>query len=307
MVENSSNAQAISQLVTDEGARRRFLKHLGIAGLGAASIGLMTKSENVFAQSTVTDVDVLNFALNLEYLEAEFYTRAAFGRGLNASDTTGVGTRGTVTGGRQVTFGTNAIRQYADEIAADEEAHVRFLRAALGSAAVAEPTIDIQNSFTAAARAAGIIGATQTFDPYADENSFLVAAFIFEDVGVTAYKGAAPLLTNKDFLSAAAGILAVEAYHASNIRTVLIQRGLTDPPNKISNLRATLGGGKDQGVTPSFPPNTVAGDQLNLVPSDANALAFGRTPREVLNIVYGQVNASAGLFFPQGVNGTIRS
>jgi Ferritin-like domain len=243
----------------------------------------------------------LNFALNLEYLEAEFYSRAVFGRGLPAALTTGRGTRGEVTGGRRVPFATPVVRQYAIEIARDEQAHVAFLRTQLGGAAVARPAINIESSFTVAARAAGLIGPGDVFDPYADEVSFLLGAFIFEDVGVTAYKGAAPLLNTRFFLEATAGILAVEAYHAANIRTVLYGQGVRAPTVQISNARDALDGpgDLDQGV--------VRAGRANIVPSDANGIAFSRTPQQVLNIVFltPQPRLRGG-FFPQGVNGVIR-
>jgi hypothetical protein len=255
---------------------------------------------------------VLNFALNLEYLEAQFYFFAAFGTGLPDSILGGTGTRGNVTGGRQVTFTDPVVRAYSREIAADERAHVEFLRGALGAAAVAQPALDIGSSptgaFSNAARAAGLIGAGASFDPYANDENFLLGAFIFEDVGVTAYKGASVLITNKTFLEAAAGILAAEAYHAGLIRTVLYGKGvqtpsLRDASEAISTARDSLDGPSDldQGVRQ-------IGDASNIVPTDGNGLAFSRSAGQVLNIVYlNRMAVTAGGFFPAGVNGTIRT
>ncbi|MHA6630982.1 ferritin-like domain-containing protein [Pseudonocardia sichuanensis] len=285
--------------------RRRFLRAAGLTGAGIAGISV-AGAGTAFAgggdddQAGPSDAAVLNFALNLEYLEAEFYLRAVTGEGLKDSQVDGAGERGAVRGGRKVRFESTLGRQYAEEIADDERAHVDFLRSALGDAKVARPEIDLDEAFTAAAVAAGVIGKGEEFDPFADENSFLLGAFIFEDVGVTAYKGAAPLVSNKTFLEAAAGILAVEAYHAGLIRTVLLSKGLEDPAGKISDARDSLDGGSDldQGI--------VTGGTANIVPADDNGIAFSRTPGQILNIAY--LNPAAvteGGFFPAGVNGEV--
>ena len=295
--------------------RRRLLSMAGIAGVGAAA-ALVTSAGPAAAEGSNTatpaagapsDASILNFALNLEYLEAEFYLRSTTGVGLPDSLTTGTGTRGNVTGGRAVQFKTAAIKKFAQEIASDEKQHVAFLRTALGGAAVSRPAISLDASFTAAAVAAGLIAKGQTFDPYANELNFLFAAFIFEDVGVTAYKGAAPFIANKTYLSAAAGILAVEAYHAGIIRTTLYAEGIETPTvyasvQKISDARDSLDGRSDddQGI------GTAA--VSNLVPTDANSIAFGRTPDQVLNVVYlNSEQVRSGGFFPAGVNGLINT
>jgi len=278
--------------------RRGLLRGTSFGALALGSIavaGLAATSSPAEAKVGNNDAAILNFALNLEYLEAEFYIRAATGAGLAASDTYGLGIQGAVTGGRAVTFDTPAIQQYANEISQDELNHVRFIRSVLAEKTVAEPAIDLTNSFNTLAQAAGL---GSSFDPFASENDFLLGSFIFEDVGVTAYHGAAPLVHNKAVLSAAAGILAVEAYHASEIRLLLLQRGFTAQVQKISDLRAILSGAADdQGIL----LNGVA----NIVPADANSLAFSRTTRQVLNIVYGAPDATSGLFFPAGLNGAI--
>jgi Ferritin-like domain len=82
--------------------------------------------------------------------------------------------------------------ELAKEIANDEIAHVKFLRAALGDAAVPCPKMDITTAFNAAAKAALNITTDPGFSPYANDITFLHGAFIFEDVGVTAYLGAVP-------------------------------------------------------------------------------------------------------------------
>ena len=288
-----------------DGSRRGFFA--GAAG-AAAALGTLAAAgpRQVLAeeaQADLTDADIANFALNLEYLEAEYYLRAVTGNGLSSDDVRGTGRAGRVTGGRKVNFATGAIREYAEEIARDELAHVRFLRGALGDAAVARPAIDLGASFDAAARAAGL---GKSFDPFADETSFLLGAFVFEDVGVTAYKGAAPLIDDKGILEAAAGILGTEAYHAAEVRATLAARGLFAQVNAISDARDSLDGATDLDQGLGSPPAGLGAPlSVNIVPTDRNALAFSRTPRQVLNIVYLGGRSSGG-FFPRGVNGRIR-
>jgi Ferritin-like domain len=327
-------------------------------GAALAALALPSAAKAAVTVTTYTDADILNFALNLEYLEANFYYMAAFGTTIdkpNAASmaaggpSAGIGIgAGATTTGTTATFGSATmvpfilppVKSYAIETAIEEGKHVLFLRGALGSAAAAQPAIDISPAaFTAAANAAGIAGA---FNPYSADAFFLIGAYIFEDVGVTAYHGAAPLISTttqgKTYLQAAAGILAVEAYHAGLIRTTInALDAAANPPystgyaaltQKISALRASL----SKAVAPATPPYPTGtyGDDVPLTPGtnmvslagaasvtattlvDAdltNVIAFSRTTTQVLNIVTGGGAATtgtkaAGVFFPSGLNGT---
>ena len=295
---DAEGAEAAPRKLDLEAGRRAFIQTLGLGIAGTALFG-MDASRPAAAQS-ITDADIFNFALNLEYLEAEFYLRASVGQGLADAEVSGTGTLGPVSGGRAVPFQSQVIANYANEIARDERLHVNTLRKALGSNAVARPAIDLGLAFTIAARAAGLAGPNDTFDAFANETNFLLAAFIFEDVGVTAYHGAAPLIKDPANLAGAAGILAVEAYHAGIIRTVLYSRGLFSQAQAISNARDSLDGpGKlDEGI----------GDATTskLVPLDSAGVAYQRTPKQVLSIVYLNAGAQPNGFFPKGLNGNLR-
>jgi hypothetical protein len=315
---------------------------------GAALAGLVLGAPETAEAASYSDADILNFALNLEFLEANFYYLCAFGCTIdkpNAAATaagapsagipiTGsVGTAGTVTGGSKVSFSTIQAASYANETAIEEGKHVLFLQSALGSSAVAQPAINLGSSWQTLGQAAlGSAGAG--FSPYVNDDTFLIGAYVFEDVGVTAYHGAASLLTSSSNLAAAAGIMAVEAYHAGLIRTTINavdstgSLGLISDTNSISTLRATLAAQ----VAPSpASPYDASPDDFGLASfsvslggaasamatriTDAdstNVIAFSRNTSQVLNIVTGgasynsstkALNSPAtGVFFPAGMN-----
>ena len=138
------------------------------------------------------------------------------------------------------------------------------------------------------------------FNPFADQVSFFQGAFIFEDVGVTAYAGAIALIQSKNYLTAASSILAVEGYHGGIVRYVLGQLGATVAFNTqaIANLRSQLSGILDDaGVL------TPATGYVNIAPVDNNGLAYRRTFNQVINVITG--GGGKGGFLPNGFNGNI--
>jgi hypothetical protein len=241
---------------------------MGVAGLAAARYLPSHSIEAALKTGAIGDVDILNFALNLEYLEAEFYTYAITGKGIPSELTGGVGKLGFTTGGHEVTFDDPVLTAMAIAIMHDEWNHVKFLRAALGDKAVAKPEINLN--------ALGL--------GFKNETEFILLSRAFEDTGVSAYAGAARLISNKDYLEAAAQILAAEAYHAGAMRAQLLYKTIDAPAldtmDKVPTTRSVF-------------------------PTDMNGLATKRGAGDVAMIVRGK-DANGGTFYPSGMNGLIR-
>lgn len=264
--------EQVTQTATN---RRTFLKGAGIAGVGLAGAAVLGDkfgaNEQKVEAASISDVDVLNFALNLEYLEAEFYAVATYGATLvQLGVISSLDQTGPTTGGKMVPgFAKLPEAFLASALRVDEIKHVMFLRKALGSAAVKKPAINLD--------ALGY--------GFANVNDWLKLARQFEDVGVSAYLGAAPLISTSPYLSAAAAILATEAQHSGSIRDVCIMNGVISP-------------GVDSLDVPPTPDTPYAVDN--------NALSIPRTTSQVLNIVYAGGRSSGG-FYPEGMNGAIAS
>ena len=281
---NDSLADQVTCLADDRAkahlGRRKFLGALGavgaVTGLAAVSGPLAGCSDDgpvTMASTTPSVVDVLNFALNLEYFEASFYLYVTSGNGLSSTD---MGDNpGTVTGGAQVTFSNPVVASVASQLAADEQKHVEFLRStisAIGGTPVPIPNINL---------AAG--GAVT------DDATFLAAARRFEAVGISAYIGGARFLASStEALTYAAQILDTEAQHEGFLRELCIVLGVTSPA--VDSL--------DMPPTGSKIFNTGSTSGLNPV----------RTTSQVLQILYatpGVTGTSSGGFFPNGLNGAI--
>ena len=260
--------EEIAERIQNPLDRRKFVTRAGVAGLGVAAMAMLGGSPGKLEAATaITDADILNFALNLEYLEAEFYLMVTWGTTLqrlgvlNSSQVSGPTTGGQMVSSVNFAFAASALRT-------DEVAHVKLLRNALGSAAVKKPAINLD--------ALGY--------GFANFHDFLKLGRQFEDVGISAYLGAAPAITNKAYLLTAAEILATEAQHSGAVRLACIWYGVTSPA--VDSL--------------DVPPS-----QAKPFDVDTNALSIPRTTSQVLKIVYGGGTHSGG-FYPDGMNGTIK-
>ncbi len=238
---------------------QRFAGKVAIASLPIALGGLFKKS---YAQTPSSIIDVLNYALTLEYLEAAFYQNG------NAVANT--------------LIPAGPARAAILTIGGHETAHVNFLKTAItasGGTPVSSPIFD----FTAGGAFA---------DVFTNYNTFLAVAQTFEDTGVRAYKGqAGALISNNDVLTAALNIHSVEARHASHIRQMRKANNFGDVKPWITGKDSGIGAAVQASYNGEEITSQAGIDITNInqfsISANAASEAFDEplTMMEVLNIV----------------------
>ena len=183
--------------------RGDFLKKTALAGGGLIAggaffsqyLGTAEAAISKTKKSKANDVKILNYALTLEYLEAAFYKQAVANQA----------------------YGTDAnLKKFAEIVAKHEATHVKFLKTALGSAAIKSPTFDFADTVT-------------------DTAKFAATAQVLEDTGVSAYLGQVANVFQAGVLGAAGTIATVEARHASWIRFI---NGATPAPASFDTRKS---------------------------------------------------------------------
>lgn len=167
----------------DENGRRNFLRAAAVVGVGSSLVAATRQDKLAFADATANDLEILNYALTLEYLEADFYTQGLKGGALKGMTL-----------------------ELVSPIRDHEQEHVDVLTAtvkSLGGKPAAKPEF------------------TYPDDTFTDREKFLTTASVFEELGVTAYHGQVARIDDGDILAAAASIAGVESRHAAVIADLI--------------------------------------------------------------------------------------
>ena len=275
-------------------ARRDAIKAGMYAGLAMGSLPMVlaAMARTAGAQGTAPSVlDVLQFALKLEYLESEFYNIATNAAGTSQS--------ANYTGNNVFTASGAPAKAVFDEIAKHENAHVTVLKStitSLGASPVAKPNFDFTGGH--GATTAGKFNGTFA-DVFSNPATFLTLAQAFEDTGVRAYKGGAQyLVSNIPVLEAALQIHSIEARHASKVRRIRGEKGWVTLANNVPTVAQPVYGAGSPAASYPAETNTVqAGVTLTTLPAVSGTVTTATAAEsfdEPLDVA--TVLAIAGLF-----------
>eukprot|EP00253_Pinus_taeda_P013587 PITA_13587 len=276
---------------------------LPVQGLHQSTINLSTEPDYTPVPVKGGDVDWLEFPINLEYLEAEFFLWSVFGYGLDKVAPELVSGGPPPIGGQKANldpFLLEVIKEFADQ----EVGHLRALKQTVPG--FPRPQLDLSASnFAKTVDVALNTTLSPPFNPYANSLNYLLASYLIPYVGLTGYVGANAQLQDPTAKRLVAGLLGVESGQDAVIRALLFKQKddrvvpypykVSDFTSRLSNLRNTLGdtGIADQGLIPGY---ILAGDKY--------FVAYARTPAQILRIVYASGNESSpGGFYPRGGDG----
>ncbi|KAK4424625.1 Desiccation-related protein PCC13-62 [Sesamum alatum] len=264
----------------------------------------------------IGDIDPMQFAQNLEHLEADYFLWSALGYGLDV-----VAPELTMGGpppiGAQKANLDRQTRCIIEEFGYQEVGHLRALKTTVGG--IPRPLMDLSaKNFARVFDEAFGYELEPPFDPYRNSLSYMLASYVIPYVGLVSYVGTNPRLIGFKTKGLLGGLLGVEAGQDAVIRHYLYERAteVVEPYNhtvavftiQISKLRNRLAmcGIKDEGI---FVPPCLGAEnrtESNVLSADYNSLSYARTPPEVLRMVYGTGNEHVpGAFFPEGGNGRI--
>eukprot|EP00271_Cylindrocystis_brebissonii_P020655 TRINITY_DN6934_c0_g1_i2.p1 TRINITY_DN6934_c0_g1~~TRINITY_DN6934_c0_g1_i2.p1 ORF type:complete len:305 (-),score=52.48 TRINITY_DN6934_c0_g1_i2:513-1427(-) len=288
-----------------------FLVVLLLVGLASAQLPEAPSNGHSF-----TDKDFFELALNLEYLEAEFYLKSVYGYGVEGVDKKLTGGGPNSKGGKIASLSSD-IQAVAEMFALQEVGHIRIIREYLKKEKISRPLVDIDGNWQVVFKAATNNVITD-FDPYANDANWLLAAYVLPYVGLTAYVGTNPLLRAKASKQLLAGVLGIEGGQDAVLRTLLWLRRseVVAPYNKTiaeltgdtSLLRDKLASTEhhDENIVVSKHRGAEGRIKTNILSANADSLSFARNAYETLRIMYGNGNeGKPGGFYPEGAHGYI--
>lgn len=186
----------------DAALRRNFLMAAAAVGVGSSFVAGTRGEQRAAAQQSTTDLDILNYALTLEYLESEFYANGISQGALSGRDL-----------------------ELVTPIGDHEKAHVDAVTQTikdLGGTPVQKPEFMFPDG------------------TFTDRTKFLTTASAFEELGVTAYHGQVAKIADGDILAAAASIAGVESRHAAVVAHLLGGNPFPSPMEKSMTMQQVL-------------------------------------------------------------------
>ncbi|KAI3690889.1 hypothetical protein L2E82_49101 [Cichorium intybus] len=262
------------------------------------------------------DTNLLEFPLNLEYFEAEYFLYGSMGKGLDTIEPEIAAGGPPPVGAKQANL-SPLIKDVITQFAYQEIGHLRAIKKVVEG--FARPLLNLSaEPFATVMNDAFGKPLSPPFDPYANDINYLISCYVIPYVGLTGYVGTNPKLQSPISRKLVAGLLGVESGQDAVIRSLLYEKAhekvapydisVAEFTDKISELRNKLGnnGLKDEGL---IVPTDIGAEkkiQGNILAGDKDSLSYGRSPREILRIVYGTGKEHVpGGFYPNGGNGAL--